>query len=242
MSDIPQDATKSGIPFRLFVSFVISSLCVMCIALRAKNISLEQTLAANFSNDESIADKFSKIYETLELISSRNHIISDTHVRTQHYAKPHTSFQSLCPECQDVYGSRSAKVIWVSADRLADLRRVEGLVTGKPLKAPELQQDQEPEELISIADELDSILVLLNGQASFSYTLLLTEMHTNHFIKKHNYPAPRGFTDNKTVGCPDCSALYKKQTEPSEAILRARYSELLEIENNYKNSGGGRTF
>ena len=244
MVDISQDITKSAIPFRLFVSFVISSLSVFCIGLFAKNVSLEKELAANsfsrnFSNAEPVEDKFSKIYNILELLSSRNHIISDTHVRTQHYAKPHTSATRLCPECGDIYAPKNSKILWVSEKRLDELRRIEGIVVGKPFKPTIFTQ--EPEEPIGISEELDSIITLLEGQASFTFSLLLTEMHTNHFIKKHNYPAPAGFVDGYPVGCPDCRDLYKKQTEPAEAIFRTRYTELLEIEDNYKNAEGRRT-
>lgn len=247
MDNISRDSTKSAIPFRLFVSFVICSLGVFCIGLFAKNVSLEKELAANsfsrnFNNAEPVEDKFSKIYNILELLSSRNHIISDTHVRTQHYVKPHTSRQTLCPECGDIYAPKNSKIMWVSEERLAELRRIEGIATGKPFNPTIfIQEPEEPEELIGIGDELDSIITLLEGQASFTFTLMLTEMHTNHFIKKHNYPAPSGFLDGYPVGCPDCRDLYKRQTEPSEAIFRTRYTELLEIEDNYKNAESGRT-
>ena len=239
MDHISRDSTKSAIPFRLFVSFVISSLSVFCIGLFAKNVSLEKELALNFSNAEPVEDRFSKIYNILELISSRNHIISDTHVRTQHYVKPHTSRQTLCPECGDIYAPENSKIMWVSEERLAELRRIEGIATGKPFNPTIFIQ--EPEEPIGIGDELDSIITLLEGHASFTSTLMLTEMHTNHFIKKHNYPAPRGFSGGYPVGCPDCRDLYKRQTEPSEAIFRTRYTELLEIESSYKNAESGRT-
>lgn len=239
MVNISQGITKSAIPFRLFVTFVICLLGTFCIGLFAKNTSLEKELAANFSNAEPVEDKFSKIYNILELLSSRNQIISDTHVRTQHYVKPHTTMQKFCPECGDIFAPKNSEVLWVSEQRLNELRRIEGIVSGKPFKPTVFIQ--EPEEPIGIGAELDSIITLLEGQASFTFTLMLTEMHTNHFIKKHNYPAPSGFSDGYPVGCPECRDLYKKQTEPAEVILRTRYRELLKIENNYKNVEGGPT-
>ena len=220
-------ALRSGdvsVNIRLFVSFVICSLGAFCIGFFAKNISLEKELAT----------KFSTIYETLELISSRNHIIADTNLRTQHYAKPHTSVTRLCPECGDIYAPKNSTIVWVSGQRLADLRTIEGLATGNPLTTAVFKQ--EPQESIGIGEELDSILILLEGQASFAFSLMITEMHTNHFIKQHNHPAPHGFVDGYPVGCPDCRDLYRRQTEPSEAIFRTRHNELLEIENSYKNA------
>jgi hypothetical protein len=97
-------------------------------------------------------------------------------------------------------------------------------VLGRPKEVPALEEAEPP---IDVEDELNSIRVLLKGHASFAYTLLQTEMYTNHYAKKHAHPIPglQGFGN-----CPECIALYTKQTEETRPISKDHYETLLRIE------------
>jgi len=203
-----------------------------CVGLYSQNVALKKELAAHTTENAELDSAFSKIYNTLELIASRYRVISDTHLRTQHYTKPHTTPQRLCPECGDLHRVQQADVVWVPEKRLATLRETARIVRG----LPELTSIEEEEPPIDIAEELASISFLLESHASFAYTLLQTEMYTNHYAKKHAHPIPglAGFGD-----CPECIELYTKQTTAVQPIPKSQYETLLKIEKDHNASGAG---
>jgi len=204
------------------------------VGLYSQNVALQRELAerpTTATNDE--LDKgFSDIYTTIGLISSRYRVIADTHMRTQHYAKPHTTPQHLCPECGDLRRVMREGIVWVPAARLKLLRAMERTSAGMP--ADMFVTNDPPDPLIDVVEELDSVLFLLKTHASFSYTLLQAEIYTNHYSKKHAHPVPglKGFGD-----CPECIALYEKQMALTQPISKARYETLLQVEKTHVSSG-----
>lgn len=220
------------IAVRLALTFAFCLCMSFCIGLYSQNAALKQELVArdavSAQANEDLDAAFSGIYETLELISNRYRVISDTHVRTQHYTKPHTTFQKLCPECADLGGVKKEGIAWVPAARLETLYEIERLARGFPKVA--IPEDV-PEPPIDVLEELKSVGFLLKSHSSFSYTLLQAEMYTNHYAKKHSHPIPglKGFGN-----CPECIALYEKQTTDVQPIPKKRYEELLKLERDRK--------
>jgi len=202
-----------------------------CVGLYSQNVALKNELAAHTADNDELDDAFSKIYNTLELIASRYRVISDTHLRTQHYTKPHTSFQDLCPECGDLWGTKKGGIVWIPVARLKTLRDMARVTRGLPASPFPIEEAEPP---INVEEELASITLLLESHASFSYTLLQTEMYTNHYAKKHAHPTPglQGFGD-----CPECIELYAKQTTAVQPISKIQYETLLKIEKDYKAAG-----
>ena len=216
------------IAFRLAITFVICLCMSFCVGLYSQNVALKKELAAHTTENAELDAAFSGIYNSLELVASRYRIISDTHMRTQHYTKPHTSFQDLCPECGDLWGKKKKDIVWVPAARLAALREIERAALGRPKVLPAPEEAEPP---IDVEEELRSIQFLLKAHASFAYTLLQTEMYTNHYAKKHAQPIPglQGFGN-----CPECIDLYTRQTEATRPLSKARYEILLSIEKDHQ--------
>jgi hypothetical protein len=211
----------------LTLTFGVCVLTSVCIGLIAKNAHLQQQndfLQERVPVDnETLDKKFTSIYEALELIADRSRVVSDTQLRIRHYVKPHTSYQDLCPECADLWGKKKKDIVWVPEERMKELREAERISLGNVLA--ESSAVEEPP--IDISEELDSVLVLLKAHASFVYTTMVTEAYTNHYAKKHEHSVPGG----RGLGnCPDCIALYDKQTAHTEPISKAHYERLLHIE------------
>ena len=202
------------------------------MGLYFENASLKQKKIVDDAvpTDNAVLDaKFTEIYENLEIISTRYRTISDTHIRIQHYTKPHTTYQDLCPECGDLWGKKKEDVVFLPTDRLNELREIERITLGLP-KEPE--EPEEPEPPINVVDELESILLLIKSHASFAFTLMQTEAHTNHYAKKHKHDIP-GWEG--LGNCPECIELLKRQTTPTQPISKKQYEELLKIESKFKN-------
>jgi hypothetical protein len=218
------------IAMNLMLTFVFCLIMAVCVGLAAKNAQLQQQngfLQERVPVDnETLDKKFTAIYESLEVIAQRQRVIADTHLRTQHYVKPHTSYQDLCPECGDLWGKKKKDIVFVPVDRLAELREAERVSLGGVF-TPFSVEEEEAEPPIDIAEELDSVLQLLKAYESYSYTLMQTETYTNHYAKKHDHliPGLQGFGN-----CPDCIALRSKQVTPTQPISKSRYDYLLRIE------------
>ena len=210
------------IAINLMLTFVACLIVSICIGLAAKNVQLQERA---YVDNEMLDKKFTTIYESLEVIADRHRVIADTQLRTQHYSKPHTSFQDLCPECGDLWGKQKKDVVFVPVGRLAELRQAERDKLGNVLAPPSAEEGDEPP--IDIEEELDSVIHLLKSHESYSYTLMQTETYTNHYAKKHDHPVPGvlGFGN-----CPDCIALRNKQTTQTQPISKTRYDHLLRIE------------
>jgi hypothetical protein len=155
------------IAFRLSIVFVICLCMSFAVGLYSQNVALQRELAerpTTATNDE--LDKgFSDIYTTIGLISSRYRVIADTHMRTQHYAKPHTTPQHLCPECGDLRRVMREGIVWVPAARLKLLRAMERTSAGMP--ADMFVTNDPPDPLIDVVEELDSVLFFLRRMPLF---------------------------------------------------------------------------
>jgi len=167
--------------------------------------------------------KFEEIYVEIQKTGEYMYGLSDTAVRNSHYSKPHTTYHRLCPECADLWGKKKEGIVEVPVDRLKELRSL-----SSPSQSGQAETDQ-PVEVLTIEEELDSILLLLKQQQSHLYTNKYTAEIQYHYLKKHKHPKP-----GIEGGCPECIALRKKQTTKMEFISKQEYERLLETEDRAK--------
>ncbi len=213
---------------RLSLTFLFCILSSFAIGMYGKARHLE--LQAEQNNAE-LSEQFTDIYQTLAQISDRYHVIADTHLRTQHYVKPHTEYEDLCPECGDLRGIKKDDIAFVPIDRLDELRQIERAANGKPALVLTGEEEEEEEVIVDVPYELSSIQVLLKSHKAFTYTLLQAETYTNHYAAKHPQEVPglKSFGD-----CPECIALHERQTTVTHPIPKKRYDDLLQIEREFK--------
>ena len=140
-----------------------------------------------------------------------------------------TNIRGITPNTGPVGGKGG--IVWIPVARLKTLRDMARVTRGLPASPFPIEEAEPP---INVEEELASITLLLESHASFSYTLLQTEMYTNHYAKKHAHPTPglQGFGD-----CPECIELYAKQTTAVQPISKIQYETLLKIEKDYKAAG-----
>ena len=209
-----QKINMLGITYLVLVVLIISM-----ISGGAYNEPAEQS---------SIDTKFEEIYTEIQKTGEYMYGLSDTHIRSMHYIKPHTSFQDLCPECADLWGKKKEHVTEIPADRLKELRSIKRQSLSLPI--PESQAPStEPVVELTVEEELASILTLLKQQKSHLYTNRYTAEIQYHYLKNHKHPKP-----GIEGGCPDCINLRKKQTEEVEFIPTKEYNELIQLEKRFK--------
>ena len=182
-------------------------------------------------NRAKIDDKLNSIYDTLREMEGYHYCLSDTQIRNFHYAKPHTTPMSLCSECSDLAENKNTgSLVSVPIDRLEELRSF-----GKRSSSLPIPQDQalaaQPDETLTVNEELDAVLFLLKSQKTHLYTSMYTEELTHHYLKKHKHESP-----GEHGKCPECLSLRKKQTTVYKFVSRVEYDKLLELEKKHKSN------
>jgi hypothetical protein len=182
-------------------------------------------------NRAKIDDKLNSIYDTIRQIEDYHYCLSDTQMRNFHYAKPHTTSSSLCPECSDLAENKNTgSLVSVPVGRLEELRSFEKRPSSRPIPQDQAPATQ-PDETLTVNEEMNAVLVLLKSHKAHLYTSMYTEELTYHYLKKHRHES-----SGEHGKCPECLSLRKKQTTVYKFVPRAEHDRLLELEKKHKNN------
>ena len=192
-----------------WIGDIVKINLLKALCLLGFGVGLAMTVSTSSTPPQkTIESKFEEIYTILTKMNEYENCLVDTQLRSLHYAKPHTELQKFCIECYDLWGKPDERIVEISTEELKRLRKTS-------------EETIIPEEILSVDEELESIITLLKGHSSFLYMIRNSEEKTYHYMKKHPYDKA-GAVDK----CPDCIALRKKQTTETTFISKKEYDKL----------------